>query len=406
MASIIAPQTQKRNFRLVQLDALGVGVANVAGNFLSVFLARLGASNTQLGLLQSMPGMTGLLLSVAAGRFLQSRGKVTLWFAFSRLAFISGYALTGLAPFLVPREYAVPVILAIWAVITLPQTLLGVAFTVVMSGVAGPERRYELMSLRWSTLQITTAVGVALVGQVLNQPPFPQVYQWTFIALSLGGLFSFWMSSQIQLAEQQPGAAETQAGPRRGLLHILRDSIQLLRQQPAFGSFVLKRVVFTTGMALGGPLFSPYLVHVVKAPDSWIGFISTAQLAVMLVGYFVWTRQSRKRSPRFVLLWTTLGVSLYPALVALTRQVEGIALFAGLAGFFQAGLDLVFFDELMKTVPPERSATYVALAQTIQYLPSILAPMIGTALADGLGLPAALLISAGVRLVGFLLFTR
>jgi MFS family permease len=73
---------------------------------------------------------------------------------------------------------------------------------------------------------------------------------------------------------------------------------------------------------------------------------------------------------------------------------------------FQAGLDLVFFDELMKTVPSEYSATFVALAQSMQYLSMIIAPLLGTWLANYIGLGGALWLSAGLRLFGFLLFLR
>lgn len=79
---------------------------------------------------------------------------------------------------------------------------------------------------------------------------------------------------------------------------------------------------------------------------------------------------------------------------------------AGLAGIFQAGMDLVFFDELMKTVPAERTATFVSLAQSLQYLSMMVAPLLGTTLADYVGLGGALLASAGLRLLGFALFTR
>jgi MFS family permease len=97
---------------------------------------------------------------------------------------------------------------------------------------------------------------------------------------------------------------------------------------------------------------------------------------------------------------------LYPALTALTPRVDWIMVYAGIAGLFQAGLDLVFFDELMKTVPPEYSATFVALAQSMQYLSTIVAPLLGTALADSIGLGGALLASAVLRLLGFFLFLR
>jgi hypothetical protein len=65
-----------------------------------------------------------------------------------------------------------------------------------------------------------------------------------------------------------------------------------------------------------------YYVQVVQANDAWIGFINTAQSAVLLVGYNLRTRQSRMHGARFVLVRTTLGLSLYPALVGTTQNVH------------------------------------------------------------------------------------
>jgi MFS family permease len=113
-----------------------------------------------------------------------------------------------------------------------------------------------------------------------------------------------------------------------------------------------------------------------------------------------------KRGGRFVLLATTFGMILYPALSAFTPRVELIILYAGIAGLFQGGLDLVFFDELMKTVPAEYSATFVSISQSMQYLSMIIAPLLGTWLAGFIGLDGALLVSAGLRMFGFLLFLR
>jgi len=84
--------------------------------------------------------------------------------------------------------------------------------------------------------------------------------------------------------------------------------------------------------------------------------------------------------------------------------VELIVLLAGIAGIFQAGIDLVFFDELMRTIPVEYSATFVSLAQSFQYASAVAAPMLGTWLAGYIGIGGALLLSAALRLVGALLF--
>jgi predicted MFS family arabinose efflux permease len=391
---------QERNKRYVQIDAIGVGTAVSASPFLPVFLTRLGATAVQVGLLTSMPGFTGLVLALWVGRFLQRQRNIVPWFSLSRLMVISAYALTGIVPFFVPDKLLIYVILFIWALATLPQTMVAVGFSVVMNAVSGPEGRYELMSRRWSILGITNAIAVAIAGQVLDKIGFHLNYQVVFIGLSFGGLLSYYFSSRIQIPDTEP----VQASQHRSITSSLRDYYQLIQREPLFVSFTLKRFVYLFGMTLATPLFPLYFVRELNASDAWIGFLYTAQTAVLVVGYFFWTRLSRKRGSRFVLLSTTFSIALYPGLVALTNNQALVFILAGIAGIFQAGIDLVFFDELMRTIPARFSPTFVSLAQSITYLASILAPLVGTYVSDHIGLTGGLLMSTGIRFLGFLLF--
>jgi MFS family permease len=391
---------QERNKRYVQIDAIGVGTANAAAPFLPVFLTRLGATPVQIGLLTSMPGLTGLILSIWVGRFLQRQRNIVPWFSLSRLLVISAYALTGIVPFFVPDNNLIYVILLIWALATLPQTMVAVGFSVVMNAVSGPEGRYELMSRRWSILGITTAITVAIAGQILDRVGFHLNYQVVFIGLSFGGLISYYFSSRIQIPDVEPIPVSSK-GSIKSNLH---DYLHLINQEPAFVDFTLKRFVYLFGITLATPLFPLYFVRELNASDAWIGFVYTAQTAVLVVGYFFWTRQSRKRGSRFVLLATTFCVALYPGLVALTNNQTLIFILASVAGIFQAGIDLVFFDELMKTIPPKYSPTFVSLAQGITYLAAILAPLVGTYLSERIGITGALLFSTMIRFIGFILF--
>jgi len=394
------PPTQRKNFLNVQIDAIGVGLVSAASPFLPVFLTRLGATNFQVGLLTAMPALAGLFLAIVIGRFLQSRRNIVPWFSGASLLYFSSYALAGLVSLVVPRQYVVWAILLIWAAATLPQIMRSVAFSVVMNAVAGPKGRYALMSRRWSILGFTSAITVMAVGQILNRLSLPINYQLVFIGLWVGGAISYYFTRQIELPDvaPQPHIAGLslpqrfngrQSGSRRRRLCFLHGA---------------KRLVYTSGSTLAAPLFPLYYVRQVQATDAWIGIVNTAQTAVMLVGYFLWARQGRVRGSRFVLLWTTFGLSLYPALVASTHRVEFIALFAGLAGIFQAGLDLVFFDELMRTVPVQYSATFVSLAQSLQYLSAVVTPLLGALLADHIGIGGALVVSSMMRLIGFGLF--
>ena len=395
-----ATPVQKKNFLNVQTDAIGVGLANAASPYLPVFLTRLGATNFQVGLLTAMPGVAGLMLAIFVGRFLQNRRNIVPWFSVSRLLYLSAFTATGLVPFFVPQEQVILAILIIWAVATLPQTALGVSFSVVMNAVAGPTLRYELMARRWSILGVTTALTVAFAGQFLGWFDFSLNYQLLFILLSFGGLISYIFSRRISLPDSEPQPAI----PGRSLRERTQGYFSLVAGYPDFTRFSAKRVVYLFGTLLATPLFPLYYVRVAEAPDAWIGYINTAQTIVLLVGYSLWTRQSRRRGSRFVLLTATLGLSIYPALVASTTNLTFIVIIVGLAGIFQAGIDLVFFDELMKTVPIEYSATFVSLAQSMTYAASILGPLTGTWLAGQIGIAGGLMVASGVRFIGFLLF--
>ncbi len=393
-------ETQKQNFRYVQIDAVGVSISNVAAPFLPVFLARLGATNFQVGLLTSMPGVTGLFLALIVGRFLQSRRDVVPWYSLARLFVISCYAFTGLFTFILSKEYAVIATLAIWAFATLPQTVLAVAFSVVMNAVAGPEGRYALLSRRWAIFGLTSVVMTFFVTRTIDLVAFPRNYEIMFFGLSIGGLISFYFSRKIKLPLQTPPKPD----PAASTFDSVRNYFSLIRSEPAFRSFALKKFVYMSAIALSTPILPLFLVREVRATDSQIGTINMVMTIVMLAGYFLWPWASRKYSGRFVLLATTLGMVFYPALTAATPKVGMIVLYAAIAGLFQSGLDLVFFDELMKTVPVEYSATFVSLAQSMQYLSVIVAPLIGIWLANSIGLGGALWVSAGLRLLGFLLF--
>ena len=146
----IPASVNERNFLNVQADAIGVGLASAAAPYLPVFLNPPGATSFQVSLLTSMPALTGLLLSIITGRFLQGRRKIVPWYSGARLMVILSYALTGIISFIVPKEQAILSILAIWAIATLPQTVVAIGFSVVMNAVAGTTNRFELMTRRWS----------------------------------------------------------------------------------------------------------------------------------------------------------------------------------------------------------------------------------------------------------------
>jgi len=395
------PAIRRRNKLMVQLDAVGVGLTNAAAPFLAVFLARLGASNVQVGLLTTMPAICGLLLTIPLGHWLERQNNIIPWYSATRFLSIFAYTLTGLIPFILPRSAWVIAILIIWGVITLPTAVLSVTFSMVMSDVAGPEGRYELLSRRWSLMGLVAAVMLVLTGQFLERVTFPINYQIVFIVLSLGGILSTYSTANTVLPRAVPPPP---ASSSTSLQTRVREYTHMIAREKPFLSYTLKRFIFATGIALVAPLFPLFFVRAANLDDGWIANINTANTVLLIIGYLFWSRQSKSRDTKFILLCAILGQALYPILLSRTSLPFIIIFLAGLAGFAQGGSDLVLFDELIKTVPPQLYATFISFNQGTLYIATIIGPMVSTTLSNLIGLNYALILGGGIELIGFALF--
>lgn len=392
----------ERNARNVMVDGVGVGIVSGVATFLSVYLARLGASSVLVGLLTAMPAVTGALLAIPLGQFLGNRPNIIPWYARSRLWVLSSYAITGLLPFVLRDRATIYAIIAIWAIATVPQTMLNISFTLVMQAVAGPTNRMALMSRRWTSLGIANALSVAVAGWALDRIAFPINYQTVFICSFVGGMISYYFSTSIVL----PRAERAPVPPALHEHWRVRwqRTAQLFVQKRAFAQFVISHFVFRCGMAMAIPLFPLYWVRVVGASDSAIGLINTVQSGVLLIAYALWIRAARNYGAGRVLTVCALALALYPLATALTSSVWPLLIYAAIAGLFVAGTDLVIFDVVAATAPAEARGAAIGLYHTTNYLAMFAAPLIGAAASNRVGLGTMLAVAAVLRLIGGILF--
>jgi hypothetical protein len=285
------------------------------------------------------------------------------------------YAASAVAVAVVPSNWLVPVVLILWAIVTIPSTIGMVAFNVVMDGAAGPRGRMDLLSRRWSIMGLTTAVTVAIAGQVLDRIGFALNYQIVFIVFSAAGLLSSWFSWQIKMPDHAPRVSEPGLSARQRL----RSYLATIAAQRPFVWFVARQTVIMFGIRFATPLIPLYYVREAHAPDSWIGIIGTVQSLTLLVGYYSWRRLARRFSTRRLLTVVTIGTALYPALLVLSHDLIAITVITAYGAFIGSGFDLVLFDELMKTIPQKAAVTFSAFQTSVANLAAIIAPLVGAA---------------------------
>ena len=392
--------TRAHNWTLVQVDSVFVGIVTASGTYLPVFLLRLGASANDVGLLTALPALTAFALAIPLGRWLQGRRNIVPWYSRMRLlAWLSYVLIAGIAAVL-PRAQAIPVILAIWALASLPSTAGLVAFPIVMGGAAGRDGRFDLLGRRWAIAGTSTAIAVALAGQFLNAVPFPANFEILFVLVSIAGLGSYLQSSRIIIPDRIPVAGRPE--PRLGLR--VRSLWSLVLADRPFIRFELRSLVYTASIGLALPVLPLFYVHEVGAPDAWIGVIGAAQSAGAVLGYVVARQLARRRGGAMTLLPSMLAAALAPAILSVIGWLPAVAAVSFVFGLAGAGVQLAMFDQFMRRLPTEHGVTFSSVDQSVQNLALVIAPNVGSVLAVALGVRTALLVVALVGAVAFALF--
>ena len=391
---------QIRNYRLVQVDSVFLGLVVAGGTFLPVYLVKLGASGTAVGLLTSIPALVAFTLAIPFGRWLQGRRNIVPWYSRLRLLAWLSYATMGVASALLPRDVAVPAILAIWAVASLPSTAGLVAFPIVMDGAAGPNGRFDLLGRRWAISGIVTSIAVVITGQALTVLPFPANFETLFVAISVAGLGSYLVTRRIVLPDQV--SSETARPSSRAAR--LRAPIDLVRSSPSFLRFETRSIVYTASIGLAMPLLPLFYVNEVHASNGWIGIIGASQSAGAVIGYLTVRQLARRRSAAGILLPALLAAAAMPAALSVMSLLPAIAIAVFVGGLAAAGAQLALFDELMRRIPREHGVTFSSVDQSVQNLALILAPSVGGTLEVAIGIRDSLVITAVVALGAFALF--
>lgn len=395
-----AQAIQAWNWRRVQLDSVFIGVVNASGTFLPVFLLRLGASATDVGLLTALPALTAFVLAIPFGRWLQRRRNIVPWYSRLRLLAWSSYAVMAGVSALLPREQAIPVLLAVWALASLPSTAALVGFAMVMDGAAGPGGRFDLLGRRWAIAGVVATVAVALGGQLLTVLPFPMNFEILLVIVSLAGLGSFLQSSQIVIADQVPLPSAARAPVRERLAGLWR----LVIANRPFVRFELRSFVYVASIGLSLPVLPLFYVLDMHAPDAWIGVIGSAGSAGSVLGYLVARQLARRRGATMTLMPSLLIAAAAPAILSVVAWLPAVAAIAFLAGIASAGAQLALFDQMMRRIPMEHGVTFSSVDQSLSNLAIVIGPNVGGFLAVALGVRSTLLVVAALGLVAFILF--
>jgi MFS family permease len=400
------PTEVARNIRFLYLEIAFASVLSAILLFNRPFAVRLGASNELLAFLASAPALVAAILSVPLARFLQRRTHRGTWVFNSLFILRLGYGVLALIPALFVQDTATWLVMWIVA-LGIPTIFFTNGFQALLADMIPEDRRALVFARRQVIWSVGMVITSALAGQWLdaNREVFPGNYQLMYLfgfVVVLGSMYYLWRL-KLPPRSQGPSAltrmlpTARQATPDELIEKPVSD--RRLRRM------LLNMSVYFSGIYLLMALIEVYYINVLRATDAWLGLNGAVGSAGVVVGYVVWERLLRRRSFTWALRRASLVTWLFPVGVALVPDLNFILLVNFIVNCIHPGVDLTLLNIVMKLSNSENRTLYLSWYNTALNAMMFISPLVGTALAGPLGIPAVFLISGVLRIVGGVLYS-
>ena len=391
------------NIWYLYVEVFWAAMLSAAASFNATYAVRLGASNTMIGWLSSVPALLAVFLLVPSARLLERKTQRAPWIRSSLFIARLGYGLIAVLPWLITGHRAEAVV-GLLIAISVPSTFFSAGFNPLLADVVPERDRARVFANRNIIAGITIAVLTFLAGRWLEAAAnihwatFPVNYQVVYIVGFLGAVISSIYLLRIRVPESKVVARP----PRQRL--SLTPIKGMLGQNRSFTRIILNTLLFGFGEWLISPLYIIFFLRHLNATDGWVGLNSTLANIGVIIGYAFWQRLIYKWGDARTLLTTIPLSASYAFLVSLFPNLTAILVWGVLINIINPGVNLSHFNILLKLCPDERRASYIAFYSSMMNVGAFIGPLIGVALSKTLDIRLLLIIGGSIRLLGALMF--
>lgn len=397
------PQKYHSNFIHLYLDIAWFGVlSGSAINFLNIYATRLGASGLQIGLIGAMAAIVNLFLAIPAGLWIEKRniGKAVFW---SSVFFRIGYLLWIPLPWLFNEQGQIWALIILTFLMAIPLTPLGVGFNALFAEIVPDRYRAHVASTRNITFAIAYMTTSFVSGTILKNVSFPLGYQIIFgigaFGAAMSSLHLYFMRA---LQAESPGTSTIpqpapfqQTRPTRDLSSRLRLDIW----SSPFRNVLIALLAFHLTYFLTNPIYPLYNVHVLQLNDEHIGIGTAFYYLTMLIGSFRFSRIAHRLGHKKVTGLGVAGMAIYPFLLAFSHHVWQYYAISLLGGFTWAWVNGAYANYMLERIPPTDRPSHLAWYTIIANFSLLASSLIAPLIADQIGLAAALILFAVLRIL-------
>lgn len=368
---------------------------NITGNFFPIFaITILGASNYQVGLISSLPPLMALLMTIPAAILINK--------AQTQKRLVAGAVLLARLMFLlmitviyVPAEYAAWLFLGMVALMNVPNTVANIGWQALISNLVEESRRGAFFSDRNRLLTIVGLVSTLTIGLIMKDASESAVsYQMVFGLAFIVGLLEMFLL--LKHEEEQVGTAVVPGKKKLMDWSIFKHSNYVW--------FLIAALFFNFAWQMAWGIFNIYNVRIAGATIFWLSIFSAGASLAQIFSFPLWKKWAEKKSTTAVFVWAAVGMATTPFLTVLSTNLYYLTIVQTTSGFFIAGVVLLLFNLLLEQSPAEKRTYCITTYNVLLSVVAFIAPQVGIALLEFLGVTWAMNTSSILRFASAGLF--
>jgi len=372
---------------------------NIYSSFLALFaIQALGASNQQIGLINSLPQIMNLIAMIPGAILINRLLTKKNFVAKSLFAARFFLLIIALIPFIPGVNQAWLLVMAV-ALMGLPVSLANLSWQSFIGDLIPQEQRSSFFGKRNRYNTIAAMLSILSVGTILSlfDKSNPLPYQvFFFIAFLMGLMEVLYLYRHIEKKKKRQIVD-------KGKGKFFRFFPVLVKEKP-FLLFVSCSLLFNFGWQMAWPLFSIYNIQYAHANAIWLSLFTVISQIAQILSFPFWARLADRYGNMFVLFIVCAGMGLAPTLTILSTNLYYLLLTNLISGLFLSGISMLLFNQMLNVSPEEGRTSFIAAYNIVIGLVGFIAPQFGVWLLDEIGMNLTMNLSTLLRLVGALSF--
>lgn len=391
-----------RTFNFLYSDIFAFGILNGSIlTFINVYAARIGASGTQIGILNAIPAVIAIIFAIPSGAWL-TKGDAHLKVVLSSFWHRIFYLLLIFIPFLASQSLQIILIMAVTLVMSFPGTLLQVGFNHLFADVVPPEWRSHVAGIRNAGYAIISVCIILACGELLSRLAFPGNYQFVFTIGFIGAMLSSFFlvmtrnshRAAIQSGFVKPGDLQVEHQGSPFSLKLIPDFSHNKHFYKIMGLLFL----LNFGIYFASPVFPVYWVNQMHLTDKEISIGNSLFFITTFLGSTQLSRLGRFKYKNVIGVGGML-MAYYPVILSLgtgSMLFYLASLGGGLASSLVGGM---LVNYVLEKVPESNRSSYLAIYNISLYSAVLLGSLTGPFISSLIGPLSALLLFAFIRMV-------